>query len=93
MDSITLRGSEKSLKENKKGKATGSNDITVEAWKVIGKTGVDILLQIFNMIMKKEKMACKWRNSRLIPTFENNSPTQDCDKYRGMKLMSHTCKM
>ena len=93
VENITTDEVERALGKMKKGKATGPDDIPVEAWKVLGNTGVDILLEIFNTRMDSEKMPDEWRNSNLIPIFKNKGDIQDYGNYRGIKLMSHTLNM
>ncbi|XP_047493551.1 uncharacterized protein LOC125042129 [Penaeus chinensis] len=93
MDVIIAEEVERALRKMKKGKATGPDDIPVEAWKVLGRTGVIILLEIFTTIMETEKMPDEWRESTLIPIFKNKGDIQDCGNYRGIKLMAHTLKM
>ncbi|XP_047487973.1 uncharacterized protein LOC125038499 [Penaeus chinensis] len=93
IDVITAEEVERALRKMKKGKATGPDDIPVEAWKVLGRTGVIILLEIFTKIMETEKMPDEWRESTLIPIFKNKGDIQDCGNYRGIKLMAHTLKM
>jgi len=63
VDGITRGEVEAALKKMKRGKATGPDDIPVEAWRVLGYTGVDVLEQ--------EKIPAEWRDSVLIPIFEN----------------------
>ncbi|XP_047492907.1 uncharacterized protein LOC125041719 [Penaeus chinensis] len=92
IDVITAEEVERALRKMKKGKATGLDDIPVEAWKVLGRTGVIILLEIFT-IMETEKIPDEWRESTLIPIFKNKGDIQDCGNYRGIKLMAHTLKM
>ena len=85
VENLTTEEVERALRKMKKSNATGPDDIPVKAWKVLGKTGVDILLEIFNTIMVSEKMPEEWRNSTLISIFKNKGDIQDCVNYRGIK--------
>jgi hypothetical protein len=38
-------------------------------------------------------MPDEWRKSSLIPIFKNKGDIQNCNNYRGIKLMSHTMKL
>ena len=38
-------------------------------------------------------MADKWRKSTLVPIFKNKGDIQECENYRGIKLVSHTLKI
>ena len=93
VENISAEEVERAMSKMKKGKATGPDNIPVEAWKVLGRFGVDVLLTIFNTIMENEQMPEEWRNSTLIPIFKNKGDIQNCSNYRGIKLMSHTLKM
>ena len=44
------------MKKMKRGKAVGPDDIPIEAWKVLGEAGVDMLLEILTGIMQSETM-------------------------------------
>ena len=81
------------MKKMKKGKAVGPDDIPIEAWRVLGEAGVDILLDILSGIMQTEKMPEEWRESILIPIFKNKGDILECGKYREIKLMAHTLKL
>jgi len=71
VDGITRGEVEAALKKMKRGKATGPDDIPVEAWRVLGYTGVDVLLKVLTRILEQEKIPAEWRDSVLIPIFEN----------------------
>ena len=81
------------MKRMKNGKSVGPDDIPVEAWKVMGRTAVEWLTEVFGNIMETEHMPDEWRASTLIPVFKNKGDIQDCGNYRGIKLTSHTLKM
>jgi len=83
----------KALKQMKRGKSVGPDGIPIEAWKVLGKTGVEWLTAVFRRIMETEQIPEEWRDSTLIPIFKNKGDIQDCSNYRGIKLMSHSLKM
>ena len=81
------------MKKMKRGKAVGPDDIPIEAWKVLGEAGVDMLLEILTGIMQSETMPEEWRESILIPVFKNKGDILECGNYRGIKLMAHTLKL
>ena len=78
------------MRRMKRGKAVGPDNIPVEAWKVLGWLGVEILTDMFAKIMETEKIPDEWRSSTLIPIFKNKGDIQECGNYRGIKLTSHT---
>ena len=80
-------------KRMKRGKAVGTGNIPIEAWKSMGRKGIEILTKLSRDIMKIERMPDEWRNSLLIPIFKNEGDIQDCGNYRGIMLTSHTLKL
>ena len=38
-------------------------------------------------------MSDEWRNSTLVPIYKNKGDVQNCENYKGIKLMSHTMKL
>uniref|UniRef100_A0A8D8SH78 Craniofacial development protein 2 n=2 Tax=Cacopsylla melanoneura TaxID=428564 RepID=A0A8D8SH78_9HEMI len=81
------------LKKMKNGKATGPDELPVEAWKAMDEVGVDLLCEMMNDIYRKEAIPNEWRESTLVPIYKEKGDVQDCGNYRGIKLMSHTMKI
>ena len=63
------------MKRMKKGKLVGPDDITAEAWKVMGRTAVEWLTEVLRNITEKQHMPGKLRASTLIPIFKNKGDT------------------
>lgn len=82
-----------SLRKMKGGKAPGPDNIPIDAWKALGDAGIDILWLLMKEIMDKEKIPEIWRQSTLIPIYKEKGDIQNCQNYRGIKLMSHTLKL
>ena len=78
------------LKKMKEGKAIGPDHIPAELWKFLRQTGVEKLRHLFNGILKTENILDEWRCSTLVPICKNKGNIQDCENYRGIKLMSYT---
>jgi len=76
----------------KSSKAVGPDSILVEVWKSLGEDGVAWLTDFFNVIFKTAKMPQEWRYSTIIPLYKNKEDAQNCNNYRGIKLLSHTMK-
>ena len=38
-------------------------------------------------------MSNEWRKSTLVPIYKNKGDIQNCENYRGIKLMSHAMKL
>ena len=78
---------ERALKGMKSGKTVGSDEIPAEVWKCLEWFGVDTLCKLFNSIMI---IPSAWRDSLLVPTFKEKGDIQECNNYRGIKLLTHT---
>ena len=52
-----------------------------------------MLWDFMKKICKKEKTPNNWRKSILVPIFKEKGDIQNCNNYRGIKLMSHTMKI
>ena len=55
--------------------------------------GPPSLKDLFNVILKTVKMPQEWRHSIIIPLYKNKGDVQNCNNYRGIKLLSHTMKL
>ncbi|XP_019232496.1 PREDICTED: uncharacterized protein LOC109213191 [Nicotiana attenuata] len=42
---------------------------------------------------RKKKMPEEWRRSTMIPLYKNKGDVQNCNNYRGIKLLSHVMKV
>nr|XP_009761666.1 PREDICTED: uncharacterized protein LOC104213818 [Nicotiana sylvestris] len=76
-----------------RGRATGPDEILVEFWKSVGKEGLEWLTRLFNVIFRMKKMPEELRQSTMIPLYKNKRDVQNCNNYRGIKLLSHTMKV
>ena len=65
----------------------------MEVWKCLGQLGVVTLCKLFNRIMTTECIPSAWRNSILVPIFKEKGDVQECNNYRGIKLLTHTFKI
>ena len=75
------------LRNMNNGKATGPDNILIEVWKSLERTGVNFLKVALNKITDEEKIPHIWRNSILIPIFKNKGDLVNCGNYRRLKLM------
>ncbi|XP_046963282.1 uncharacterized protein LOC124532423 [Vanessa cardui] len=81
------------VKSMKNGKALGPDDIPVEVWKILKSEGCMWLTLFFNKMLHEETIPQEWCSSSLVPIFKNKGDVQDCNNYRGIKLISHTMKV
>jgi len=90
---ITREEVKEALRKMKSGKTVGPDSIPVEVWKSLGEDGVVQLTDFFNVIFKTTRMPQEWRHSTIIPLYKNKGDAQNCNNYRGIKLLSHTMKL
>ena len=81
------------LRNMKNGKATGPDNLPVEVWKCLGRTGVNFLKETLNKITDEEKIPDIWRKSTFIPIFKNKGDIMNYGNYRGIKIMCHRMKL
>ena len=62
----------------KKNKATGPDEIPVEAWRVLGEEGVDLLWDLMTKIEEQEHIPDEWRESVLVPIYKEKGDVQEC---------------
>ena len=68
---ITSAESDMALRNMKNGKATGPDNLPIEVWKSLGRTGVNFLKEALKKITDEEKIPDVWRKSILISIFKN----------------------
>ncbi|XP_060182141.1 uncharacterized protein LOC132611785 [Lycium barbarum] len=81
------------MRKMSKGRATGPDEIPAEFWKNAGRGGLEWLTRYLNVIFRTAEMPEEWRWSTMIPLYKNKGDIQNCNNYRGIKLLSHTMKV
>ena len=81
------------LRKMKKGKALGSDGMSLEAWVALGNKNLEFLVNFFNRILRGEKMPNEWRRNVLVPLYKDKGYIKECGNYWEIKLMSHTMKL
>ena len=84
---------ETALAGMKSGKAAGPSEVTSDMLRLAGDTGKEMLLEIFQKILREEKSPKEWCNSLTIPLFKGKGDALLCDKYRGLRLLEHGMKI
>ncbi|XP_067143710.1 uncharacterized protein [Centruroides vittatus] len=74
-------------------KAVDTDRIPVEAWRGLGKEGIDILWDLMKKLWQQERIPDEWRKSIPVPIFKGKYDVQNCGNYRYKKLLSHTMKI
>ena len=76
----------RALKRMKSNKNTRPDEIPVEAWRVLGEVGVDLLWNLMYKIEEQEEIPDEWGESVLIPIFKEKGDVQECANYRRIKF-------
>ena len=90
---VTRAEMESALKKMKNNKAMGPDEIPVEAWRALGGEEVNLLWDLMIKIEEEEHIPDEWRESVLVPIYKEKGDVQECQNYRGIKLLSHTMKI
>lgn len=90
---ISEREIEEAVKQMKRGRATGPDEIPSELWKTLGPIGTKFLHCLFNKIKNGDPMPRSFRESFLLPFYKGKGDSRKCGNYRAVKLMSHTMKI
>ena len=90
---ITSAEIEMALRNMKNWKATGPDNLPVEVWKSLGRTGVHFLEEALNKIIGEEKTPDIWRKSIMMPIYTNKGDIMNRGNYRGIKLMCHSMNL
>lgn len=51
------------------------------------------MIELLNVISKTTKMLEEWRWSMMIPLYKNKGDLENCNNYKGIKLLSHTMEI
>ena len=78
---VTRTEVEKTLRKMKNGKFPGPDEIPVEAWKYLGREGIDKVTELMQKIWREERMPEDWRNSVITPIYKEKGDIQDCGNY------------
>ena len=81
------------LKKMTNGKEEGPDQIPVKVWKYLDEEGLEWLTELFNIIFRTAKMSREWKASTVIPLYKNKGDIQDCNNFKGIKLLNHTMKL
>ena len=70
-------------------KATGPDDLPIEAVKILAKQDIMYVVEAMNQVLIPEI----WRKSRMVPIYKGKGDILECSNYRGIKLMCHSMKL
>ena len=80
------------LDKMKDGKAAGVSGIVAEMLKTLGEVGLELFIELFNNIVKEEKVPSDWKMSVIINCFKGKGDTVERGNFRGLKLLDHLMK-
>ena len=83
----------KAVRTSPRNKAAGVNEIITEAILACGETGITWLTTIFQKAWNERKVHEDWQRAVIVPIWKKKGIKKDCDKYRGISLLSHTGKI
>ncbi|VDP11327.1 unnamed protein product [Heligmosomoides polygyrus] len=88
---ITVEETETALKIMKPGKATGTDDIAVDLWKLRCWSPAEWLTKFFNQVVTEKRYS--WQETTTIPIWKKRCSPADCTNYRPIRLLSHNSKI
>ena len=81
------------LNKMKDGKAAGVSGIVAEMLKASGEVGLELFIELFNNIVKEEKVPSDWEMSVIINCFKGKGDAVEHGNFRGLKLLDHLVKV
>ena len=74
-------------------KATGPEDLPIEAVKLLAKQDIGYVVEAMNEVLQQGIPAI-WKKSRMVPIYKGNGDILEWNIYRGIKLlMCHSMKL
>ncbi|XP_070046509.1 uncharacterized protein [Nicotiana tomentosiformis] len=62
-----------------RGRVIVPDEITVELWKCVGRSGLEWMTRLFNIIFRAKRMSDEWRWSMVVPLYNNKGDIQSCN--------------
>ncbi|GFS20104.1 endonuclease-reverse transcriptase [Elysia marginata] len=82
----------KCLKDMRKNKSPGPDDITSDVLLIAGEPALDYLTKCLNEILKTGKIPTSWEEAKIIVIYKKGDPC-DIKNYRPISLLSHSYKL
>ena len=83
---------EKALKEMKKNKSPGNDQLTSDMIRLGGSEALKQVTAIFNNILLTQKIPHEWKEAKIIILFKKGD-RKDIKNYRPISLLSHMYKL
>ena len=73
-------------------KATGPDDLPIEAVKILAKQDIMYVVEAMNQVLQ-QGIPEIWRKSRMVPIYKGKGDILGCNNYRGIKFVCHSIKL
>ena len=93
LEDVTREEVKAAMRMFKAGKAAGSSEVTSEMLSMVGDTGIGMLLEVFQNIVKSDLPPEKWGKSITVRLFKGKGDALECGNYRGSRLVEHGMKI
>ncbi|GBO16321.1 hypothetical protein AVEN_116216-1 [Araneus ventricosus] len=80
------------MKETKRGKSAGTDDLPAELFLNLGKKAISTLLFLYNIIWNTH-VPSEWRKAIIIPILKPHKPPENPSSYRPVSLTNACCKL
>jgi len=91
-DGVKIADIEKQISKLKNGKATGSDEIPNEAWKLLKEEGIEKLALIMNKCWREGGIEEEWREGIIYPIYKAGNK-EEAKSYRGITLLNTVYKL
>jgi len=58
-----------------------------------GKIGEDLMMQLCQRVLDRNRIPDEWKTSVVVPIFQGKGDVINCGSYRGVKLLEHGMKI
>ena len=93
LEDVTREEVKAAMRMFKAGKAAGSSEVTSEMLSMVGDTGIGMLLEVFQNIVKSDLPPEKWSKSITVLLFKGKDDALECGKNRGLRLLEQGMKI
>ena len=77
----------------KKGEAAGPSGVVAEMLKAAGETGIEMITNMTNRIVRKGVIPADWDLSTIVNCYKGKGEVLDRGNYRGLKLIDQVLKV
>ena len=89
---LSKKSIQEALAKMHDGKAAGGSGVVAEMLKCAGEEGIDLITDLFNAIIKENKIPEDWDKSIILNRYKGKGDATTRGNYRGLKLLEHAMK-